>query len=270
MSTYVLGDLHGCHTELVHLMESLSFTPERDQLWLVGDLVNRGPDSLACLREVMALGNSARCVLGNHDLHLLVAARGGGKLGKNDTLDGVLSAVDREALLDWLMQQPLALASGNTLMVHAGILPDWHLVDALHFSDEVTAALGSESGGMVLRHLYGNQPDRWDPQLEGMERLRCLVNVMTRMRFINAQGRLDFTANKTIDSAPVGYAPWFQFPRADEAHLVFGHWAALQGHAPQAASDVDALDTGCAWGGALTALELDTGKRHAVMSQRHG
>lgn len=266
MSTYVIGDLHGCHTEFVALLEKLAFNPQRDCLWLVGDLVNRGPGSLACLREAQKL--DARCVLGNHDFHLLVAARGGGKLRKNDTLEGILSAPDREALLDWLQQQPLTVREDDTLMVHAGILPSWSLTQAQALDSEVQAALQGEASGAFLRDLFGNQPDRWRQDLAGMERLRCIVNVMARMRFIAADEQLDFAAKQGLDSAPEGFAPWFQYPRADQARLLFGHWAALSGQTPEAAIQVHALDTGCAWGGALTALTLETGELTSISSQR--
>ncbi|MDR5899777.1 symmetrical bis(5'-nucleosyl)-tetraphosphatase [Halomonas vilamensis] len=268
MSTYVIGDLHGCHKEFVALLETLAFNPDRDRLWLVGDLVNRGPGSLECLREARALG--ARCVLGNHDFHLLVAARGGGKLRKNDTLEDILNAPDRDALLDWLQQQPLTMREDDTLMVHAGILPSWSLTHAQALDEEVQAALQGHQAGAFLRDLFGDQPDRWRDDLEGMDRLRCIVNVMARMRFISANEQLDFAAKQGLDSAPEGFAPWFQYPRDDKARLLFGHWAALSGETPAAAIDVHALDTGCAWGGALTAMTLETGALTTMPSQRTG
>ncbi|WP_404375555.1 symmetrical bis(5'-nucleosyl)-tetraphosphatase [Vreelandella aquamarina] len=270
MSTYVIGDLHGCHAEFVRLLEKIHFNPTSDTLWLVGDLINRGPDSLACLEEVKALGSTARCVLGNHDFHLLVVARGGGKLKKNDTLDDILASPNREALLDWLQSQPLAVQEGDTLMTHAGVLPSWRAQQALSLSDEVQAALQGESAGAFLAQLFGNQPDRFHDDLEGMDRLRCIVNVFTRMRFINAQERLDFAAKEGLDSAPKGFAPWFQFARQDNLRILFGHWAALEGRTPNAKINVQGLDTGCVWGGALTALNLDTGERTSVPSLQGG
>lgn len=267
MNTYVIGDLHGCHAEFVALLDKLAFNPERDRVWLVGDLVNRGPGSLECLREARQLGNAVSCVLGNHDFHLLVVARGNGKLRKKDTLDEILSAPDREPLLDWLQQQSLSVAQDNTLMVHAGILPQWSLPQAQALGEEVESALRGEHSGHFLSKLFGDQPDRWQEDLEGMERLRCIVNVLTRMRFISSQGCLDFAAKEGLESAPHAYAPWFQYPRHDNAHLLFGHWAALQGRTPDARIKVDALDTGCAWGGELTALNLETGERTAVANR---
>ncbi|WP_447893993.1 symmetrical bis(5'-nucleosyl)-tetraphosphatase [Vreelandella sp. GE22] len=270
MSTYAIGDLHGCHAEFVALLDKLSFDPTRDTLWLVGDLINRGPGSLACLQEAKALGSAARCVLGNHDFHLLVAARGGGRLKRGDTLDDILGAPQREALLDWLQAQPLAVVEETTLMAHAGILPSWSAEAALGYSAEVQAALASEASGRFLETLYGNEPARFTEALDGMDRLRALVNVFCRMRFISADGTLDFAAKEGLDSAPAGFYPWFQFPREDDIRLIFGHWAALEGQTPKAKIDVHALDTGCVWGGALTAMNLDTGERTAVASQNKG
>ncbi|MCA1773337.1 MAG: symmetrical bis(5'-nucleosyl)-tetraphosphatase [Halomonas sp.] len=268
MSTYAIGDLHGCYSEWMALLEKLSFNPTQDTLWLVGDLVNRGPDSLACLREAERLGSRVRCVLGNHDFHLLVAARGDGKVKKNASLEAVLGASDRERLLDWLQSQPLAVREGNRLMTHAGLLPQWDLAQVESLSDEVQAALASEHSGRFLSQLYGNHPAQWDNALDGMDRLRCIVNALTRMRFIDAEGRLDFDANQGLESAPTGFAPWFQFPRDDDLQLLFGHWAALSGQTPGARVRVDALDTGCAWGGELTALDLATGERTSVPSHK--
>ncbi|WNL43132.1 symmetrical bis(5'-nucleosyl)-tetraphosphatase [Halomonas sp. PAMB 3264] len=270
MSTYAIGDLHGCHAEFVALLDKLAFDPTRDTLWLVGDLINRGPGSLECLREVRALGSAARCVLGNHDFHLLVAARGGGRLKKNDTLAAILNAPEREALLDWLQAQPLAVFEHHTLMTHAGVLPSWSAHAALGYSAEVQAMLKSENAGQFLQTLYGNEPARFVESLEGMDRLRALVNVFCRMRFIDADETLDFAAKEGLDSAPEGFHPWFQYPRRDDSRLVFGHWAALEGKTPGAQIDVHALDTGCVWGGALTAMNLETLERASVPSQKKG
>ena len=270
MSTYVIGDLHGCHAEFVRLLDAVNFSPTHDTLWLVGDVINRGPGSLACLQEAQALGSAVRCVLGNHDFHLLVVARGGGKLKKNDTLDDILASSQRESLLDWLQSQPLVVHEGNTLMAHAGLLPSWSAEQALTLSGEVQSALQSEHSGAFLSQLFGNQPDRFRDDLEGMDRLRCIVNVLTRMRFIDAEERLDFAAKEGLDSAPEGFAPWFQFPRQDDLRLLFGHWAALEGRTPNAKVNVEGLDTGCVWGGALTAMNLETGERTRVPSQQGG
>jgi len=289
MSVYAIGDLQGCHAEFIALLERISFDPLRDRLWLAGDLVNRGPDSLACLREVRALGDAAVTVLGNHDLHLLAVARGGGRFTRKDTMDDILAAPDCEALLDWLQSRPLlvhetqvpetqgheSLTAGEGLarrqervMTHAGILPQWSVSEAVALAGEVEANLGSEQSGAFLRQMYGNQPACWHPELEGIDRLRGIVNVLTRMRFINADGCLDFSAKEGLESAPAGFAPWFRYPRNDDVHLLFGHWAALEGRTDGARVRVEALDTGCVWGGSLTALNVSTGERIGVPSQQ--
>lgn len=274
MTVYAIGDLQGCHTELVELLERVAFNPAHDRLWLAGDLVNRGPDSLACLREVRALGAAAVTVLGNHDLHLLAVARGGGRLKRKDTLDAIFAAPDREALFDWLQSQPLLVSEafagqGETVMTHAGLLPQWSLQEATSLAGEVQACLSNERSGAFLERMYGNTPELWRADLDGIDRLRAIVNVFTRMRFIDGAGRLDFDAKEGLDSAPSGFSPWFQYPRSDSARLLFGHWAALEGHTEGARVRAEALDTGCVWGGSLTALNLVSGERIGVPSRRH-
>lgn len=273
MTTYAIGDLHGCHAEFVELLEHLAFDPRHDRLWLVGDLVNRGPDSLACLREVMALGASAVTVLGNHDFHLLAVARGGAGAQRKDSLAAILTAPDRDRLLDWLQARPLMVQKdsslrGLTVMTHAGLLPQWSVDQAGFLADEVQTILTGEGSGAFLEQMYGNEPCIWGDDLDGIDRWRFIVNMFTRMRFIDARGRLDFTGKEGLDSAPAGFAPWFQYPRADETRLLFGHWAALQGDLPDSRVTAEALDTGCVWGGGLTALDLSTGKRTRVPSRR--
>ncbi|MFY0991376.1 symmetrical bis(5'-nucleosyl)-tetraphosphatase [Halomonas sp. C05BenzN] len=274
MTTYAIGDLQGCHREFLELLERLDFEPRRDRLWLVGDLVNRGPDSLACLREVMALGEAAVTVLGNHDLHLLAVARGGESEKRGDTLSAILEAPDRERLLDWLQSRPLLVRAaagpggagrgGETVMTHAGLPPRWSVAFAADLAGELESRLRGEHAGAFLERMYGNEPSRWRDDLEGVDRLRMIVNTFTRMRFIDAEGRLDFTAKEGLDSAPAGFAPWFQYPRADDPWLLFGHWAALQGRLPGGRVRAEALDTGCVWGGRLTALNLANGERISV------
>ncbi|KAA0011703.1 symmetrical bis(5'-nucleosyl)-tetraphosphatase [Billgrantia pellis] len=273
MTTYAIGDLQGCHAEFVELLERIDFDPRHDRLWLAGDLVNRGPASLACLREVRALGEAAITVLGNHDLHLLAVARGGGRLNRKDTLAAILDAPDRDALLDWLQSRPLLVrqafdGQGDTVMTHAGLLPQWTQDEAAGFAAEVEARLGGECSGSFLERMYGNAPACWKASLEGIERLRAIVNVLTRMRFIDAGGCLDFSAKEGLDSAPPGFAPWFRYPRGDDLRLVFGHWAALEGRAEGAQVRAEALDTGCVWGGTLTALNLSSGERIDVPSHQ--
>ncbi|MDT8895021.1 symmetrical bis(5'-nucleosyl)-tetraphosphatase [Halomonas sp. I1] len=268
MPTYAIGDLQGCHAEFVALLERLSFDPRRDRLWLAGDLVNRGPGSLDCLREVMALGERAEVVLGNHDLHLLAVARGGAGLKRKDTLAAILEAPDREALLDWLQSRPLLVRRADTLMTHAGIPPQWDADQAERLAGEVEACLCGENAGAFLERMYGNEPSCWREDLDGIERQRVIVNTLTRMRFIDAEGCLDFAAKEGLDSAPEGFAPWFQFGRDDRSRLLFGHWAALQGRTPGSRVRAEALDTGCVWGGELTALNLETGERISVPGWR--
>lgn len=267
MTTYAIGDLQGCYREFVALLERLDFTPGRDRLWLAGDLVNRGPGSLDCLREVIALGTSAQVVLGNHDLHLLAVARGGASTKRSDTLVPILEAPDREALLDWLQQQPLmrrevdAMTRGETVMCHAGLLPQWSAAKARALAGEVETRLAGDAGAFLER-MYGNRPNRWRDDLDGIERARFIVNAFTRMRFVDPDGHLDFSAKEGLDSAPDGFAPWFSYPREDDPHILFGHWAALDGATPGSRVRAEALDTGCVWGGSLTALDLSTGKRY--------
>ncbi|MGM0536004.1 MAG: symmetrical bis(5'-nucleosyl)-tetraphosphatase [Pseudomonadota bacterium] len=273
MTTYAIGDLQGCHEEFVTLLEQLDFDPRRDRLWLVGDLVNRGPGSLDCLREVTALGEAATTVLGNHDLHLLAVARGGGREKRKDTLADILAAPDRESLLDWLQSRPLLVrrhlaGQGDTVMTHAGLLPQWPVEQAAALADEASACLMSERAGAFLEQMYGNAPACWHDGLEGIARLRMIINVFTRMRFIDAAGCLDFAAKEGLDSAPAGFAPWFQFSRADDPWLLFGHWAALQGETPASRVRAEALDTGCVWGSRLTALDLESGRRVSVPSRQ--
>lgn len=262
MATYAIGDLQGCFEEFDALLARLDFSPSRDRLWLAGDLVNRGPGSLACLRRCFELSGAAEVVLGNHDLHLLAVARGHGRLKRHDTLSDILEAPDREALLEWLRQQPLMVAdtARRCVMTHAGLLPQWSLEEASAFAAEAESVLGGAEVDDFLAVMYGNRPARWDETLEGHDRIRAIVNVFTRMRFIDAEGTLDFEAKEGLDSAPAGFAPWFTYPRPDAATLVFGHWAALEGRTPDARIDARALDTGCVWGGSLTALNLGSGE----------
>lgn len=267
MTTYAIGDLQGCHAEFVALLTRLEFDARHDRLWLAGDLINRGPDSLACLREVHALGDAAQVVLGNHDLHLLAIARGGMDQKRSDTLEAILAAPDCDRLLDWLQAQPLWVDDGIddadriTVMTHAGLPPWWSVPRARELAGEVEAALRGQQAGAFLERMYGDTPQRWHDDLEGIDRLRVIVNVFTRMRFAAADGTLDFSAKAGLDSAPEGFAPWFTYPRSDDPRMLFGHWAALGGQTPGAVVRAEALDTGCVWGGALTALDLTRGER---------
>lgn len=267
MTTYAIGDLQGCHAEFVALLERLDFDARRDRLWLAGDLINRGPDSLACLREVHALGGAVNVVLGNHDLHLLAIARGGMNQKRSDTLQAILGAPDCEMLLDWLQSQPLWVDDGLedtdriTLMTHAGLPPWWTVARARELAGEVETALRGCQAGVFLERMYGDAPHRWRDDLDGVDRLRAIVNIFTRMRFVATDGTLDFAAKAGLDTTPEGFAPWFTYPRDDDPRILFGHWAALGGQTPGAVVRAEALDTGCVWGGALTALDLTSGER---------
>ena len=265
MSVYAVGDLQGCLQPLQCLLKEVAFDPAKDRLWLVGDLVNRGPQSLATLRFLYAMRDSLICVLGNHDLHLLAVAHNRERLKKADTLQDILDAPDRDELLNWLRQQPLLHydAERDTLLVHAGIPPQWTLSKALKRAAEVQDALRDDTRlPLFLEGMYGNQPARWDKGLRGIERLRVITNYLTRMRFCSADGSLELKSKEGLDSAPAGFAPWFSYAnRKTRKHkIIFGHWAALEGRCSQ--PNLFALDSGCVWGGAMTLLNLDSGAKH--------
>lgn len=256
MSIYAVGDIQGCHTELVQLLEKIHFDPLADRLWLVGDLVNRGANSLQVLRLVKSLGDSAITVLGNHDLHLLAVASGTSRQHRGDTLDEILDAPDRDELLDWLRHQRLLYREGDFVLVHAGLLPGWTVTQAESYAREVESALQADDYIDFLSNMYGNKPVAWDDRLTGYKRLRVITNALTRMRICTAQGEMEFDFKAEQHKTPDGYMPWFDVPdRATRAAtVVFGHWSALglmiHDHAI-------ALDTGCLWGGPLTAIRLE-------------
>jgi bis(5'-nucleosyl)-tetraphosphatase (symmetrical) len=260
---YLVGDVQGCDAALGSLLERVGFSPSRDHLVLLGDLVNRGPDSLAVLRRARALGAAATCLLGNHDLHLLAVAHGVRRPHRSDTLDAILQAPDRDAWLDWLRTRRLALKRGDWLCVHAGLVPAWDGDQALALAAEVEALLAGPDLPGFLQVMYGNEPARWDPALTGADRWRFVVNAMTRLRFCSADGTLDFAAKGGPDSAPPGFRPWFAHPHRRSAgeRIAFGHWSTL-GLVDR--PDLLALDTGCLWGGALTAARVDGGRREIV------
>jgi len=259
MATYAIGDVQGCCDELESLLRQLDFAPSRDRLWFVGDLVNRGPRSLDVLRLVRGLGDAAVTVLGNHDLHLLAIARGAAHLRPADrTLAQVLDAPDRDALLDWLQAQPVLHhdpALGVT-MVHAGLPPQWDIPLARRCAAELETALRGEHSGRLFAQMYGNHPDLWDDALEGADRLRFITNALTRLRVCDKAGRLLLKHKGPPAKMPATAIPWFQVPgrRSAGARLVCGHWSALGYHD---GDGVLALDTGCVWGGRLTAQPLD-------------
>ena len=258
MALYLMGDIQGCNAALGRLLEQIDFSPSRDTLYCVGDLVNRGPDSLGVLQRLMAMGDAARCILGNHDLHLLAVAHGIRPPHSGDTLDAILNSPQRDSLLGWLRQQPLARLESpfgkDLLLVHAGVLPAWSAEKTLMLAGEVQAVLRSDGVQAYLQTMYGNTPSSWSEELQGADRLRVVVNALTRLRYCSAQGEMEFASKET--QAPQGYLPWFEVPgraSADTA-IAFGHWAALGWTARE---NVWCLDTGCVWGRSLSALRLD-------------
>jgi bis(5'-nucleosyl)-tetraphosphatase (symmetrical) len=255
MPTYAIGDLQGCRGKLSELLERIHKVSPNPRLIFVGDIVNRGPESLATLREVKNLPD-AEVILGNHDLHLLAVSRGLHRASRSDTLDDILAAPDREELLEWLRRRPMALYEQGHLMVHAGLLPQWTAVQAMALAGEVESVLRGPDWVDFLRQMYGNQPDRWDDSLKGVDRLRCIVNAMTRIRFCTEDGRMEFGGTKGVDPDLPGYLRWFDVPgrRAEDTPVVFGHWSTL-GLIVQ--SNLISLDTGCLWGGKLSAVCLE-------------
>ena len=248
----MIGDVQGCDDALGQLLEKIGFSRSRDTLYLLGDLVNRGPQSLAVLRRLMALEGSAHCLLGNHDLHLLATAMGVRKPHRSDTVGDILAAPDRLALLDWLRARPMALYEHGWLMVHAGVLPQWDVALTLQLAGELEAVLRQPDWADFLHHMYGNEPAQWQDGLAGTDRLRVVVNALTRLRFCSAEGVMEFETKDSAGSAPPGFMPWFDVPgrRTEAVSVAFGHWSTLQGAGPEG---VLPLDTGCVWGGCLTA-----------------
>lgn len=279
MATYIIGDLQGCLAELDSLLSEVAFRPSRDQLWLTGDLVARGPDSLGCLRRVIALGNAATTVLGNHDLHLLAVANGIGRAKPADKIMPILQAADRADLLYWLRQQPLLAEYKPTecksaeykqtapaqgfVMTHAGIPPQWNIEQARAAARSAEAELRSTDYKERLAQMYGNQPDVWQQDLTAVEQLRFTINAFTRMRFCYPDGRLEFSQNGAASTTSTDLVPWFNLRKdRKDPPLIFGHWAALEGECEVA--DIYALDTGCVWGGSMTLLCWETSERIAT------
>jgi len=256
MATYAIGDLQGCHDELMQLLAQIDFN-DRDRLWFTGDLVNRGPASLQCLRFVKSLGDRAVCVLGNHDLHLLALHHGCARK-VHPSLEPILAAPDRDELIHWLQWRPLLHddKARGYVMTHAGIPHIWSLKTARTLAAELEAVLRSDRAGHFFAAMYGDRPDLWRDELEGGERLRAISNYLTRMRFITPQGRLEFTASGPPEQAPAGFHPWFELPPRKPLNRIqlFGHWAALGHHRDERTIS---LDTGCVWGNALSALRLE-------------
>ena len=259
MALYLIGDVQGCDSALQRLLNTISFSPSRDTLYLLGDLVNRGPNSAGVLRRLMGYGASAQCLLGNHDLHLLAAAVGARKPSRKDTLDSVLQAPDRDAMLVWLRQQHMAFLlehqNHRYLMVHAGVLPGWTAAQTMALAGEFEAVLRGPDLSDFLHQMYGNTPRHWENSLQGADRLRMIVNALTRLRFCTADGVMEFDTTDGAHAAPAGYLPWFDVPgrKTADVTVAFGHWSTL-GWLDR--PDLLALDSGCVWGGCLSALKL--------------
>ena len=255
MANYLIGDVQGCDNALGELLDTIGYSPSRDTIYVLGDLVNRGPASLAVLRRLMALGGAAHCLLGNHDLHLLAVSHGVRKPHRNDTLDDILRAPDRDALLHWLRHRPMALQAHGWLLVHAGVLPQWDVAQSMALAAEFERELRGADWGVLMHNLYGNLPDRWDDDLLGYDRLRVIVNALTRLRFCTPDGVMEFATKDSSAAAPDGHVPWFDVPgrRTAGTPMAFGHWSTLRA---THRSDALALDTGCVWGGCLTAAKL--------------
>ena len=256
MATYAIGDLQGCFDSLQELLGEIGFRETDDRLWFVGDLVNRGPQSLEILRFVKSLGDRAVSVLGNHDLHLLMIADGRIKAHRKDTLDAILDAPDREELLTWLRELPLMHADGEYAMVHAGLLPSWNVAKALDLARETETVLQGPDWRDLMAQMYGNQPDQWDDALSGYERARVIINAMTRLRVCTADGRMEFSHKGRIEDIPAGYMPWFTVPgrKSASATVICGHWSAI---GLLVEKNLMALDSGCLWGRRLSAVRLE-------------
>lgn len=256
MATYAVGDIHGCFQTFRRLLKRIGFDEAHDKLWLTGDLINGGPDSLAMLRWVVEHDEIVHTVLGNHDLHMLAVAAGVREIRKKDTFDDILDAPDRAVLLDWLHNQPLVRRQNGYLMVHAALLPQWTADDALRLSGEAEEMLQGEAPGEFFEHMYGNKPRKWKEELENPERLRVIINAMTRLRVLEPKGGMSFNFSGPLEEMPEKRRPWFEADEVawDDHTILFGHWSALGLHKVER---VVALDSGCVWGGKLTAMRLE-------------
>jgi bis(5'-nucleosyl)-tetraphosphatase (symmetrical) len=260
---YLVGDVQGCCAALDALLAKIDFSPSRDRLYVLGDLVNRGPQSLRTLRRLRGFGDSAVCLLGNHDLNLLAIAQGVRRPHPGDTIGEILDAPDRDAWLDWLRQRRMAVFEHGWLMVHAGVVPQWDAAQTLALAVEVEALLRGDALAEFLPQMYGDQPARWSDALRGAERWRFVINVLTRVRFVGADGTLDLVTKEGADGALPGFFPWFDAPQRRSAGtpIAFGHWASL-GLVNR--PDLLALDTGCVWGRQLSAARIDGGRREII------
>jgi bis(5'-nucleosyl)-tetraphosphatase (symmetrical) len=267
MAHYLIGDIQGCDAPLGRLLAKIGFSPSRDTIYLLGDLVNRGPASAAVLHRLMEYGDAARCLLGNHDLSLLAVAHGFRAPHRNDTMDDILRSPAREAMLDWLRHRDMALQAHGILMVHGGVLPQWDGPQTLALAGEVEAVLRGPNLTEFLAHMWGNQPDHWEDHLAGADRLRVIVNALTRLRFCTPAGVMDLKASGRLDQAPPGMLAWFDIPgrRSAGTTIAFGHWSTL-GYLRR--PDLISLDTGCVWGGCLSALRLAADGAHELIQEQ--
>jgi bis(5'-nucleosyl)-tetraphosphatase (symmetrical) len=271
---HLIGDVQGCDEALARLLAEIGYSPSRDHIVVLGDLVNRGPASLAVLERLRSYGGSATCLLGNHDLHLLAVAHGARRLGRRDTFADVLASPERGAWIEWLRARPLLHRAEGWLCVHAGLVPQWDAAQALALAAEVQTLLRGADLVDFLPQMYGNKPARWKDSLEGAERWRFVINTFTRLRFCTPKGEMDFETKEGADAAPSGHHPWFDVPgrASDGTPIAFGHWSTL---GPLDRPDLLALDTGCVWGGALSAVRVDGGRREwtqvpCAMAQQPG
>jgi bis(5'-nucleosyl)-tetraphosphatase (symmetrical) len=269
MAIYAIGDVQGCFAELQRLLDKIRFDPAADRLWFTGDLVNRGPQSLETLRFIRSLGDRAVTVLGNHDLHLLAVAHGVSRTKRKDTFGDVLMAPDRDILLEWLRRRPLLFREGAFYLIHAGLPPQWSIDDAERYALEVESCLQGDRFIELFRHMYGDQPDLWTETLSGWDRLRFITNCFTRIRYCDRDGRMDFKEKGAPGTQPSHLMPWFKVPgrRSAGSQIVFGHWSTLGFYAD---GGVYGIDTGCLWGGELTALRLDGEMQQICVSCREG
>lgn len=257
MAIYCIGDVQGCNGALERLLAEIGYSPSRDCVYLLGDLVNRGPKSRKVLERCIRDEGSMFAILGNHDLHLIAHACGARKAGKRDTLEAIMESPRKAVLIDWLRRQPLMrriqIGDDPLLMVHAGLLPQWTVAQALELAQEAEAVLRSADYTDFMHRMYGNQPDAWDDGLQGYERVRVIVNAMTRLRFCTPEGRMDFDCAESLAQAPQGLLPWFAVPGRASADtcITFGHWSTLGLYDDH---HVLAMDTGCVWGGCLSAM----------------
>ena len=262
---YAVGDVQGCTPSLKALLKKI---PKQSKMIFLGDLVNRGPDSLGALRLLKTLQESGRaeCILGNHDLHLLAIDAGIRKMKGLDTVEPILQAPDRLELIDWIRKRPMALSNGQVLAVHAGVLPQWDLQETIECAQEVEKVLRSKSYKTFLANMYGNTPNQWSKSLKGYERLRVITNALTRMRFCTPNGQMEFDSKEGLENGPEGYIPWFKVPKRKTRDTViyFGHWSTLGLLRDQ---NVVGLDTGCVWGGKLTAIQISDSNQDMKQSK---